>query len=82
MGCHETADINTIWGVANCEASICVGRDTEVWQTPVSNMDPHVATSMIAETTILWKVYLQVISCLCLISTGSLPVGLVLLHYM
>lgn len=31
---------------------------------PVSNMDPHVATSMIAETTILWKVYLQVISCL------------------
>uniref|UniRef100_A0A804HNB4 Uncharacterized protein n=1 Tax=Musa acuminata subsp. malaccensis TaxID=214687 RepID=A0A804HNB4_MUSAM len=34
------------------------------------------------QTTILWKVYLQVISCLCLISTGSLPVGLVLLHYM
>ncbi|RWW03695.1 hypothetical protein GW17_00033125 [Ensete ventricosum] len=32
MGCHETADINTfIWGVANCGASICVGRDTEVW---------------------------------------------------
>ncbi|WVY90827.1 hypothetical protein V8G54_036341 [Vigna mungo] len=62
-GKHETADMNTfIWGVANRGASIRVGRDTEKKgkgyfedRRPASNMDPYVVTSMIAETTILWK---------------------------
>ncbi|KAI3455137.1 hypothetical protein Pfo_011800 [Paulownia fortunei] len=63
-GRHETADINTFlwWGVANRGASIRVGRDTEKAgkgyfedRRPASNMDPYVVTSMIAETTILWK---------------------------
>ncbi|PPD88343.1 hypothetical protein GOBAR_DD14717 [Gossypium barbadense] len=62
-GRHETADINTfLWGVANRGASIRVGRDTEKAgkgyfedRRPASNMDPYVVTSMIAETTILWK---------------------------
>ncbi|KAL9316380.1 hypothetical protein ACSQ67_017381 [Phaseolus vulgaris] len=62
-GKHETADINTfIWGVANRGASIRVGRDTEKAgkgyfedRRPASNMDPYVVTSMIAETTLLWK---------------------------
>ncbi|CAN6478183.1 unnamed protein product [Victoria cruziana] len=62
-GRHETADINTFsWGVANRGASIRVGRDTERAgkgyfedRRPASNMDPYVVTSMIAETTILWK---------------------------
>ncbi|XP_031476561.1 glutamine synthetase nodule isozyme-like [Nymphaea colorata] len=62
-GRHETADINTfVWGVANRGASIRVGRDTERAgkgyfedRRPASNMDPYVVTSMIAETTILWK---------------------------
>ncbi|KDO50819.1 hypothetical protein CISIN_1g018434mg [Citrus sinensis] len=62
-GKHETADINTFkWGVANRGASIRVGRDTEKEgkgyfedRRPASNMDPYVVTSMIAETTILWK---------------------------
>ncbi|GAY46868.1 hypothetical protein CUMW_100300 [Citrus unshiu] len=62
-GRHETADINTFsWGVANRGASIRVGRDTEKEgkgyfedRRPASNMDPYVVTSMIAETTILWK---------------------------
>ncbi|KAH1120427.1 hypothetical protein J1N35_003587 [Gossypium stocksii] len=62
-GLHETADINTFsWGVANRGASVRVGRDTEKEgkgyfedRRPSSNMDPYVVTSMIAETTILWK---------------------------
>ncbi|CAN1325522.1 Glutamine synthetase nodule isozyme [Linum perenne] len=62
-GQHETADINTFsWGVANRGASIRVGRDTEKDgkgyfedRRPASNMDPYIVTSMIAETTILWK---------------------------
>ncbi|KAK6147962.1 hypothetical protein DH2020_018874 [Rehmannia glutinosa] len=62
-GRHETADLNTfLWGVANRGASIRVGRDTEKAgkgyfedRRPASNMDPYVVTSMIAETTILWK---------------------------
>ncbi|GMQ11602.1 hypothetical protein CsSME_00054173 [Camellia sinensis var. sinensis] len=62
-GKHETADINTfLWGVANRGASIRVGRDTEKAgkgyfedRRPASNMDPYVVTSMIANTTILWK---------------------------
>ncbi|XP_038876259.1 glutamine synthetase cytosolic isozyme-like [Benincasa hispida] len=62
-GRHETADINTfLWGVANRGASIRVGRDTEKSgkgyfedRRPASNMDPYTVTSMIAETTILWK---------------------------
>nr|CAD1825283.1 unnamed protein product [Ananas comosus var. bracteatus] len=62
-GKHETADINTfLWGVANRGASIRVGRETEKNgkgyfedRRPASNMDPYVVTSMIAETTILWK---------------------------
>ncbi|KAK7844897.1 glutamine synthetase cytosolic isozyme 2 [Quercus suber] len=62
-GRHETADINTfLWGVANRGASIRVGRDTEKAgkgyfedRRPASNMDPYVVTSMIAETTLLWK---------------------------
>ncbi|KAM7279252.1 hypothetical protein ACFE04_006386 [Oxalis oulophora] len=62
-GKHETADINTFkWGVANRGASIRVGRDTEKDgkgyfedRRPASNMDPYVVSSMIAETTLLWK---------------------------
>lgn len=62
-GRHETADIHTFsWGVANRGASIRVGRDTEREgkgyfedRRPASNMDPYVVTSMIADTTILWK---------------------------
>ncbi|KAJ6375920.1 hypothetical protein OIU77_000814 [Salix suchowensis] len=62
-GRHETADIHTFsWGVANRGASVRVGRDTEKAgkgyfedRRPASNMDPYVVTSMIAETTILWK---------------------------
>ncbi|XP_077247100.1 glutamine synthetase nodule isozyme-like [Tasmannia lanceolata] len=62
-GRHETADINTFsWGVGNRGASIRVSRDTEKAgkgyfedRRPASNMDPYVVTSMIAETTILWK---------------------------
>uniref|UniRef100_A0A1J3K246 Glutamine synthetase n=1 Tax=Noccaea caerulescens TaxID=107243 RepID=A0A1J3K246_NOCCA len=62
-GKHETADINTfLWGVANRGASIRVGRDTEKDgkgyfedRRPASNMDPYTVTSMIAESTILWK---------------------------
>jgi len=62
-GHHETADINTFSsGVADRGASIRVGRDTEKDgkgyfedRRPASNMDPYIVTSMIAETTILWK---------------------------
>lgn len=62
-GRHETADIHTFsWGVANRGASVRVGRDTEKDgkgyfedRRPASNMDPYIVTSMIAETTILWK---------------------------
>jgi glutamine synthetase len=49
-------------GVANRGASIRVGRDTEKEgkgyfedRRPASNMDPYVVTSMVAETTLLWK---------------------------
>ncbi|KAL5983075.1 Glutamine synthetase cytosolic isozyme 1 [Asimina triloba] len=62
-GRHETADINKFSsGVANRGASIRIGGDTEKSgkgyfedRRPASNMDPYVVTSMIAETTILWK---------------------------
>lgn len=54
--------LNFRQGVANRGASIRVGRDTEKEgkgyfedRRPASNMDPYVVTSMIAETTILWK---------------------------
>ncbi|KVI07485.1 hypothetical protein Ccrd_014155 [Cynara cardunculus var. scolymus] len=47
---------------ANRGASVRVGRDTEREKKgyfedrrPSSNMDPYVVTSMIAETTIVWK---------------------------
>lgn len=49
-------------GVANRGASVRVGRETEQNgkgyfedRRPASNMDPYVVTSMIAETTIVWK---------------------------
>ncbi|KAK2978716.1 hypothetical protein RJ640_004239 [Escallonia rubra] len=63
-GKHETADINTfLWiSLANRGASIRIGRETEKDgkgyfedRRPASNMDPYIVTSMIAETTILWK---------------------------
>ncbi|KAL5721458.1 glutamine synthetase [Ranunculus cassubicifolius] len=62
-GKHETVSIEKFsWGVANRGASVRVGRDTEKDgkgyfedRRPASNMDPYVVTSMIAETTILWK---------------------------
>ncbi|WOH07474.1 hypothetical protein DCAR_0726904 [Daucus carota subsp. sativus] len=62
-GKHETSNMHTFsWGVLDREASIRVGRDTERERKgyfedrrPASNMDPYVVTSMIAETTILWK---------------------------
>ncbi|KAJ6861573.1 glutamine synthetase nodule isozyme-like [Populus alba x Populus x berolinensis] len=51
-----------ITGFANRKASICVGRDIEKEGKgyyeeirPASNMDLYLATSMIVETTILWK---------------------------
>jgi len=51
-----------VQGVANRGASVRVGRDTEKAgkgyfedRRPASNMDPYVVTSMIADTTILWK---------------------------
>ncbi|KAL9344043.1 hypothetical protein Peur_064474 [Populus x canadensis] len=64
---HETEDIISLHpvrltGFANRKASICVGRDMEregkgYYEDirPASNMDLYVATSMIVETTILWK---------------------------
>ncbi|CAI9302105.1 unnamed protein product [Lactuca saligna] len=63
IGNHETADINNFnWGVADRGASVRVGRETEKAnkgyfedRRPSSNMDPYVVTSMIAETTIIWK---------------------------
>ncbi|XP_073139428.1 glutamine synthetase cytosolic isozyme 1-1-like [Henckelia pumila] len=62
-GRHETASIDSFsWGVANRGASVRVGRETErdgkgyfEDRRPASNMDPYVVTSMIAETTIVWK---------------------------
>jgi glutamine synthetase len=62
-GHHETADINTFkWGVADRGASVRVGRDTEKEgkgyfedRRPASNMDPYIVTTLIAETTLLWK---------------------------
>ncbi|XP_024519100.1 glutamine synthetase nodule isozyme [Selaginella moellendorffii] len=62
-GRHETASIHSFsWGVANRGASVRVGRDTEKDgkgyfedRRPASNMDPYIVTSMIAETTILYK---------------------------
>nr|GLL35311.1 glutamine synthetase cytosolic isozyme [Ipomoea trifida] len=62
-GRHETASIDKFsWGVANRGASVRVGRDTEKEgkgyfedRRPASNMDPYVVTSMVAETTIIWK---------------------------
>ncbi|XVF82858.1 hypothetical protein PTKIN_Ptkin16aG0084100 [Pterospermum kingtungense] len=49
-------------GAANRGASIRLGRDTEKAEKGyfevrrlASNMDPYVVTSMIVETTILWK---------------------------
>ncbi|KAI0523226.1 hypothetical protein KFK09_005620 [Dendrobium nobile] len=62
-GRHETADINNFsWGVADRGVSIRVGRETKKDgkgyfedRRPASNMDPYIVTSMIAETTLLWK---------------------------
>lgn len=62
-GKQETADIDNFkWGVANRGASVRVGREVEKSKKgyfedrrPSSNMDPYVVTSMIAETTIIWK---------------------------
>jgi hypothetical protein len=51
-----------VQGVANRGASVRVGRETEQNgkgyfedRRPASNMDPYVVTSMIADTTIIWK---------------------------
>ncbi|XP_055825063.1 glutamine synthetase nodule isozyme-like [Solanum dulcamara] len=62
-GEHEITDINTLnFGIADCGTSIRIRRDTEKAgkgyledRRPSSNMDPYVVTTMIAETTILWK---------------------------
>jgi len=62
-GHHETADINKFsYGVANRGASVRIPNLTKIERKgyfedrrPASNMDPYVVTSMIAETTILWK---------------------------
>jgi len=60
-----------VQGVANRGASVRVGRDTEKAgkgyfedRRPASNMDPYVVTSMIAETTILWKPWATPALCL------------------
>ncbi|KAK3409485.1 hypothetical protein EUGRSUZ_J01610 [Eucalyptus grandis] len=66
-GCHETADINNfLWGFVSRGADIGVGRDPEEagngsleYSRPASNLDPYVVTSLIAETTILWKPYYE-----------------------
>ncbi|KAI3890487.1 hypothetical protein MKX03_025029 [Papaver bracteatum] len=62
-GKNETANYNNfIWGVGNRQVSIRVGKDVEKAgkgyfedRRPGSNMDPYLVTSMIAETTLLWK---------------------------
>nr|ACR38893.1 glutamine synthetase [Apopellia endiviifolia (species B)]ACR38902.1 glutamine synthetase [Apopellia endiviifolia (species B)] len=62
-GKHETASMETFtWGVADRGASVRVGRETEKDgkgyfedRRPSANMDPYIVTSMIAETTLLWK---------------------------
>mgnify|MGYP003702325765 CR=1 FL=1 len=58
---HENTN-KFLQGVANRGASVRVGRETEQNgkgyfedRRPASNMDPYVVTSMIAETTIIWK---------------------------
>ncbi|KAM7267359.1 hypothetical protein ACFE04_009525 [Oxalis oulophora] len=71
-GENETADIKTFtWGVANRGVSVRVGKDTEKKgkgyledRRPASNMDPYVVTSMIAETTLLWKPPLSKLFCI------------------
>ncbi|KAI3783722.1 hypothetical protein L1987_42808 [Smallanthus sonchifolius] len=62
-GKHETANMSNFkWGVADRGASVRVGRETEKAKKgyfedrrPSSNMDPYIVSSMIAETTIIWK---------------------------
>ncbi|KAJ6959760.1 hypothetical protein NC653_037960 [Populus alba x Populus x berolinensis] len=61
-GCEVIKKAVEKLGFANRKASICVGRDIEKEGKayyedirPASNMDLYVATSMIVETTILWK---------------------------
>ncbi|KAG6541789.1 hypothetical protein Mapa_016802 [Marchantia paleacea] len=62
-GKHETASMDKFsWGVADRGASVRVGRETEADgkgyfedRRPSANMDPYLVTSMIAETTLLWK---------------------------
>ncbi|KAL5560454.1 hypothetical protein UlMin_036665 [Ulmus minor] len=63
-GKNETAEINTfsLQGVGSRGGSVRIGRGTEKEgkgyfedRRPSSNMDPYVVTSMIAETTLLWK---------------------------
>nr|TKS00880.1 hypothetical protein D5086_0000178650 [Populus alba] len=61
-GCEVIKKAIEKLGFANRKASICVGRDIEKEGKgyyedimPASNMDLYVATSMIVETTILWK---------------------------
>eukprot|EP01018_Ginkgo_biloba_P028382 Gb_00897 [translate_table: standard] len=58
----STTNTFSVEGVAKREASIRAGRETEKNgkgyledRRPASNMDPYVVTSMIAETTLLWK---------------------------
>ncbi|KAL3621994.1 Glutamine synthetase cytosolic isozyme 1-3 [Castilleja foliolosa] len=62
MGTRIATIFASLKGVANCGASIRVGRDTEKDdkgyfedRRPASSMEPYVVTSMIAETTIIGK---------------------------
>ena len=60
--CQLGLGVCLVQGVANRGASVRVGRETEQNgkgyfedRRAASNMDPYVVTSMIAETTIIWK---------------------------
>jgi glutamine synthetase len=59
---NSASVLSRVQGVANRGASVRVGRETEQNgkgyfedRRPASNMDPYVVTSMIADTTIIWK---------------------------
>ncbi|GBG72739.1 hypothetical protein CBR_g12306 [Chara braunii] len=62
-GRHETASMDKFsWAVASRGTSVRIGRDTEAKKKgymedrrPASNMDPYVVTSLVFDTTTLWK---------------------------
>ncbi|GLT72396.1 hypothetical protein SLA2020_443350 [Shorea laevis] len=55
IGKHETADINTFSWVLISSFLVKKGKGYFEDRRPAANVDPYLVTSMIAETTILWK---------------------------